>query len=119
MTVFKRGDGVVFVREATDYVIGRPSVKRDDIRVCRVTSVTRDGQIKAFVDLSWSSETPVKLANTTYRYATAYILPADEIDIAGVATYCAARPWSHDPRHVGMPFGSLDEVKQELRQFKH
>jgi hypothetical protein len=118
MTVFKRGDGVVFVREATDYVIGQPSVKRADIQVGRVTSVTRDGQIKAFVDLSWSSETPVKLANTTYRYATAYILPADEIDIAGVAAYCAARPWSHDPSHTGMPFHSLAEIKQELRQFK-
>jgi hypothetical protein len=118
MTVFRRGDGVVFVREATDYVIGQPSVKRADIRVGRVPSVTREGQIKAYVDLSWSSDTAIKLANTAYRYAIAYILPADEIDISGVAAYCAARPWSHDSRHVGMPFGSLDEVKQELRQFK-
>jgi hypothetical protein len=111
VTVFRRGDGVVFVREATDYVIGQPSVTRADIRVGRVTSVTREGQIKAYVDLAYTSDTAVKLANAVYRYATAYIVPADEIDIAGVATYCAARPWSHDSRHVGMPFGSLDEVK--------
>ena len=117
--MFKRGDGVVFVRQAHTMMIGQPSTEHTEITVARVTSVTREGQIKAFVNLSWSSETPTKIDNSVYRYGTEkYRLPADEIDIASVATYCANRPWSHNPVHKGMPFHSLDEVRTELKQFK-
>lgn len=117
MTTFKRGDGVVFVRSARTYTIGEASREYQDITVGMVTSVTRDGQIKAFRHGAWGSV--VKLGTSQQRHALAYVLPKDEIDVAGVLDYCANRPWSHAPEHKGMPFRSLDEVKAELRQFKN
>lgn len=117
MTTFSRGDGVVFVRTARDYVIGQPSTERLDITVGMVTSVTRDGKIKAYQCATWS--TVVKLHKGSLEHsATQYVLPKSEIDVAGVLDYCANRPWSHSPEHKGMPFHSLEEVKAELRQFK-
>lgn len=115
---FKRGDGVVFVRRTRDYVIGQPSTERDEITVGVVTSVTRDGRIKAYRDASHASVAPVKFEQSGNRYAASYVLPRDEVDMDGVADYCAARPWSHAPEHTGMPFHSLAEVRAELKQFK-
>lgn len=116
MTTFKRGDGVVFVRTAHRHVIGQPTEEYQDITVGMVTSVTRAGQIKAYRHAAWGRV--VRLDTSLQRHALAYVLPKDEIDVAGVLDYCANRPWSHAPEHKGMPFHSLDEVKAELRQFK-
>lgn len=115
MTTFKRGDGVVFARIQRVAMIGEPSHDRDDIEVGKVVSVTRDGQIKAY-ESHYGNR--VILANSVYKYATAYLLPRDDWDITAVLEYMHARPWSHAPEHKGMPFGSLAEARAELKQFK-
>jgi hypothetical protein len=117
MTTFKRGDGVVFVRTVRDYVIGEPSRERLDITVGLVTSVTRDGKVKAYRHAGW--RTDVKLHKGSLEHsATQYVLPANEVDMSAIMDYCANRPWNHAPQHLGAPFQTMDDVKTELRQFK-
>lgn len=117
MTTFRRGDGIVFVRSERTNVIGEPGRDRLDITVGLVTSVTRDGKVKAYRHASWCTD--VKLHNGSLEHrATQYVLPAATMDMVAVMDYCANRPWSHAPEHLGAPFQSLDDVKTELRQFK-
>lgn len=106
----------MFARTSRVAMIGQASYDRADIEVGTVTSVTRDGKIKAYQP-SWG-ERPLPLRTSVYLHATAYILPKGEWDLPAVMEYCRNRPWSHKPEHKGMPFESLEQSRAELRQFK-
>ncbi|BBX82207.1 hypothetical protein [Mycolicibacterium aubagnense] len=115
---FKRGDGVVFVRTERVVVLGEPTRERESVVVGVVTSVTRDGRIKAYRNAT-CERTVVTLRSTSLEHrAMAYRLPAGSWDMCKVAEYCAARPWAHAPEHVGAPFDGLEQARAELGQFR-
>lgn len=114
---FERGDGVLYIRTERVSVLGQPAQERVSVTVAVVTSVTRDGQIKAFH--RGGSDTAVKLHRHSLEHGmTAYRLPKAQWDVGAVLAYCAARPWPHAPQHLGAPFDGLDQARAELRQFR-
>lgn len=109
----KRGDLVVIVTRVPDFVIGQPAASRDQVDVCEVTSITRDGVIKAVRKASWGMT--VEMSRWTNRHQT-YVVPKADIDVAAAMETAAANPW-----HNGMPgkyYDSLDEVREMLRQHR-
>lgn len=115
---FKRGEGVVFVRTERVVMLGEPTCELESVVVGVVTSVTRDGRIKAYRNAT-RERTVVTLRPTSLEHhATAHRRPASSWDIDQVVSYCAARPWAHAPEHVGAPFDGLEQARAELGQFR-
>ncbi|XAO35565.1 hypothetical protein SEA_MORGANA_131 [Gordonia phage Morgana] len=119
MTAARRGDAIVLVQAGrTLYADGRPSQPTTDIEVGIVTSVTRDGSVKAFTDVIGSRQ---DLARRTSRwhFAQRYILSQDEIDVEAFVAAARARRWPHRPDdadHLPYPFQSLDEARAVARE---
>lgn len=124
MVEFKRGDGVLFVGTSiTSYLAAVEAGKPREAEVWTIlgvaTSVTREGQLKAYRDVRYPDSAPTKLHSRSKEgYASQYRLPASDFDIDAVAEYCRNRPWAHSPEHLGAPFDSLEQARTELRQFK-
>lgn len=118
MTSFKRGDGIVFVRNERVAMIGQPSYDRTTISVGLVTSVTREGAIKAYRHSTYD-QPEIKLHKHSLEHGMQkYLLPKSDWDIGAVMDYCRDRPWAHSPEHTGAPFDSLDQLRAELKQFR-
>jgi hypothetical protein len=114
---FKRGDGVVFVGLSTTYYIDQDMEKRSVVTVGTVTSITREGQIRLFRPAGYSFALPPKrLCATTL--AQSFRMPKENWNIKAVMDYCERRPWSHNLTHKGMPFDTLEQAGEELRQFR-
>lgn len=112
----KRGDLVIIVQEHHDYIIGKGTQESTTCEISIVSSVSREGVIKAFKPARYSNEpsagdtVPLKwLANVT---STPFI-PASRINIA--AALKAARDHQWPGGQPYMPFDSLDEVRTALK----
>lgn len=111
----KRGELVVFVgKSSTSYASGG-TVESPSITIGEVTSVDRLGIVKAFrpVDyLSSDGSAPRKMDNASseIRNAQQLFISPDQIDIAAAKEYLRSNGY--------MPFASVDEVKNALRQFR-
>lgn len=107
----KRGDVAVLVTERRTYMIGQPSETRTAVDVFEVTSVTRDGLVKA-VRSAWAGSAPTLLARMAP--ASVHLISQDTVSAADALRVAAAHHW---PGHPGQPmaFDSLDEVREALR----
>ncbi|QDH91694.1 hypothetical protein SEA_PHRAPPUCCINO_16 [Mycobacterium phage Phrappuccino] len=114
MTVFKRGDGVLFIKKRRVAMIGAEDYDRVQGEVGMVISVTREGHIKSYVDAKYGQRMDIR----HQAGAEQYVMPQGDWDIEGVMHYCRNRPWSHNPEHTGAPFDSLKQAREELRQFR-
>jgi hypothetical protein len=114
---FQRGDAVLFVRNETVHMIDHPNTQLVSATVGVVTSVTRDGKIKAYRS-GYRGES-VRLRRRSIEYgADLYRLRKDSWDIDAIVAYCADRPWAHAPQHRGAPFNVLEQARAELGQFR-
>lgn len=106
----RRGDLAAVVRTRRDFYTDRPAETREEVVLMEVTSVTREGVVKAGRD-AWGEVEPVD----RYGPAAVYVLPAAEVDVKAVMRMAAGHCWpnSDTPR----PFGSLADAKDAIRPF--
>lgn len=115
---FRRGDIVVVIKaSATTYATGGGSATRDDVRLARVLSVSRDGSaVRAYADLMWPGvdKTPTKVDK---HHRGTVVAVGKAVDEAAMLDGIAARRW-HDSDDGNGPrpsFASRDEVVDFLR----
>lgn len=118
-TAAHRGDGVVIAETHRDYVIGQPMAERTTYELGTVTSITRDGQVKAWWPAHASDAHRVNVPGgyaIPGRRAGLWLLPAAEFDVPGAITAARAHVW---PGHESVkPFDSLEEIRAALRPYK-
>ena len=114
---FHRGDAVIYVRTEIIHMVAAPARERVSAVVGVVTSVTRDGRIKAYRPSGHGDEIKLHRHSLEHRMDT-YRLPRVQWDIAAVESYCAARPWAHAPQYTGAPFDGIEQARAELQQFR-
>lgn len=114
-----RGDLVVIHVRSRTYMLCGESSERDEFTVGTVTSVTRDGLVKAYRpagDLATTDH-----MGRAYRgrdlplvgFQHVWIMSAARVDAAGAMVTAACHVW---PGHEQiMAYGSLDEVREALR----
>lgn len=108
----RRGDLVIVQHstlEATRDGRGR-TVHR--FRVAVVTSVTRDGQVKAFQEHSASAPYQVKHEPRNTRL---HIVSQEKIDVEAALATARANPWNTGGGHLGKPYYSLTEVRDAMK----
>ena len=112
----KRGDLVIIVQEHRDYIIGGGAQESTTCEIGIVSSISRDGVIKAFKPARYSDEpnggTPVHLERLPKVILTPFI-PATRIDIPAALKVARDHQWGSG--HPYMPFDSLDEVRAALK----
>lgn len=102
----KRGDLVVVSETAADYVNGVGRTERTTARVGVVTSITREGLVKAA--LLVGSDTPTVLAT---RHRTV-VCSKNRIDVGAALEVARRHTW---PQHDSpMPYSSIDEIREAL-----
>jgi hypothetical protein len=112
-TKAKRGDLVAIVQEHRDYIIGQGATKHTTCQIAVVSSITREGLVKA---VRWAYnhgekwDDPTPLAHLG-RIET-HLVPAAKIDVAAALEAAKAHSW---PSGSTMPYASLDEVRDALR----
>lgn len=117
MTAAKRGDTVAIVTTSHDYVIGKKGATvRESVALATVTSVTRDGIVKAAQD--WGHEgSPVDLTRPDSRRRV-LVVPADVDTVAARALYVTRRYPSAPHSAMVPPFGSVEECRAFLGPFR-
>jgi hypothetical protein len=113
-TKAKRGDLVIVVQEHHDYIIGKGAQGHTTCEIGVVSSVTREGLVKAFRWARYYGEAyddPTLLARMC-RVVQTPIVPASVIDVPAAMAAAKAHQW---PSGGTMPFESLDEVREALR----
>lgn len=111
----KRGELVVFVGKSSYTDASMKTVTTDKVTIGEVTSVDKLGNIKAFrhVDyLSGEGSAPRKMDNagSDIRNAQQLFIGPDQIDIPAAKEFLRSNGY--------MPFSSVEEVKNALRQFR-
>jgi hypothetical protein len=111
----KRGDAIAIVTESRDYVIGRPSSTATRVEVGIVTSITRDGVVKAFRN-TWS-ESPQPIERVV-GFKQCIVIPSDVVSPADVMTVAKAHHW---PGHPNQPkaFDSLEALREALKPYRN
>jgi hypothetical protein len=112
----KRGDLVVIERK-TSYVTTSQGWHEDIwYEVGIVSSITRDGQVKAYRDrYSQTPKDAARQVSNVLGFVRSYVMPAAEIDVEPAARAAWANEWK--PGYPGKPFDSLEEAKSVLRPF--
>ena len=109
----KRGDSVAIVKKTRDYVMGQGTTERTEVTLAKVTSITRDGWVKAFTEYGWSESTSYPLERVI-SLGQALVIPASMIDPADVRAVAKAHHWPGHPDQP-RPFDSLEEAREALR----
>ncbi len=109
----RRGDIAVLVTERRNYYIGRGSTVHTDVEIALVTSVTREGTVKAVRHVG--SDTTLPVARLPRH--TVHIVSAAEFDVAAVLESARAHCWPGHPDQV-KPYASLAEVRDMLQQHR-
>src|SRR5690348_7057698 len=104
----KRGDLVVIERKTSYVTTSEGYRERVEYEVGIVTSITRDGAVKAF---RGRYDSPQAVANT-FGFLRSLVVPATDIDVEPAARAAWANEWR--PGYPGKPFDSLEEVKITL-----
>src|SRR5206468_1342657 len=96
-----------------DFILGEGPRDHTEVDVCTVTSVTREGMVKAVRKATWATE--VKLAHWVHPHQIC-IVPKDKVDVPAAMAEAARKQWPSG--HPGMYFESLDEVREMLKRHK-
>jgi hypothetical protein len=76
-----------------------------------VTSITRDDVVATWRRAGES--TPRNLDDVmVLQY---WIMTQDKVDVTAALDTAASNPWPHAPEHKGMPYRTMDEVREALR----
>lgn len=111
----KRGELVVFVGQSSTTFAQGGTKTSPSITIGEVTSVDRLGIVKAFRPVDYlssdgSAARKMDNAGSEIRNAQQLFISPDQIDIAAAKEYLRSNGY--------MPFASVDEVKNALRQFR-
>lgn len=107
----KRGDLVALIATTHDYVIGQGSQERTTVEVCEVTSITRDGAVKAARRLDSETSTPIeRWHGVTQRL----LIPADTIDKTAAVQTVLSHTWDGHPNQT-KAYESINEARAALR----
>jgi hypothetical protein len=109
-----RGDLVVLVRTVRNYSLIDGDLSRTEVDVAEVTSVTRDGKVKAARLLD--SDLPLAIERYTGVVQT-FLVPADSIDKDAAIAKVREHVWKPGTRLI-QPYTSVDEVREVLRPFR-
>lgn len=112
MTTAKRGDLAVIEKETSYVTTDQGYHKTTEYEVGIVTNITREGQVKACRFRLSDTTTQLK---DIIRVKRTLIVPQSEINVESAARAAWSNPWPSG--HEGMPFDSLDAVKDVLRPF--
>lgn len=107
----KRGDIAVIVTERRDYYIGQETQTRTEVTLHVVTSITREGIVKAVRDV-WDGSTPVPLDRVHACRSALYIVPQGDVDVP--AAMATARAHTYPNSDTPMAYASVAEVKAML-----
>lgn len=115
----RRGGLVVIIQEHRNYMIGAGSVESTTCEIGIVSSVTREGAVKAYQSPRYRHE-PGGGQSVPLAYlprATALLIPAATIDVEAAFAVAEGRCWHGDGREFDSyrPFDSLDEVRAALK----
>jgi hypothetical protein len=112
-TPAKRGDLIAIRTERHDYVVGKETEMTITVEIGVVTSVTRDGVVKAaVVPYGPESNGQVDLTRPNHRRSIS-IVPQDKIDVRDALATYRQHTW---PGHRStQPYASLDEARAALR----
>ena len=108
----RRGDLVVIERKTSYVTTSDGWHESTEYDVGIVTSITRDGLVKA-CKTRYADSVPM---DHIHGYLRSFIVPQSEIDVVSAVEAARANEWSSG--HTGKPFDSLDEVRDVLRPFK-
>jgi hypothetical protein len=109
----KRGDLAVIIIERQDYYIGQASPPaRTEVTIHEVTSVTRDGAVKA-VRGTWPGSSPVPVERLA-RGARILTMSKTAIDVPAALDVARAHHWAGHPGQP-RPFDSLAAVRAALQ----
>jgi hypothetical protein len=114
----KRGDLAAIVSTSRTYVIGEASTERTQVTLGIVSSITREGLIKA-VRPVWSGEGPSETSTPLRPHETALAIPADGIDVEAAIQAYAARRYETAPHSTMVPpASSVEEMRALLAPFR-
>ena len=111
----KRGDSVAIIAEKSCYASGTGRTVRTEIELGTVTSITRDGAVKAYRSAGWSSSTSL-LIERVVGFKQLLVIPAGMVDPADVLTVAKAHHWDghpNQPKH----WESVEELRAALRPY--
>lgn len=108
----KRGDLAIIESRHRDHFMGQDARERSAFAVCVVTSITRDGVVKA-VRRTGYGDTIQPIAHWV-GFHVAHIVPQTKIDVDGALEAARQHTW---PDHPDQPkyYDTLDEVRDALR----
>jgi hypothetical protein len=111
----KRGDLVAIVTTSADYVIGTGRTERTSVALAIVSSVTRDGTVRA-ARTEYGSTLDMTRPHVGRRVL---VVPAGSVDVSAVLASYAQRRYPTAP-HSSMvpPFESVDECRTFVAAFR-
>lgn len=107
----KRGDLLVVEEQTSIFTQGQGTQRSTKFTLARVTSVSKDGDVKAYQPAGWAAPYKVTAGNR----AKFHPIPADRLDVDAALRTAEANPWTHDPAKTGMPYQSMADVETALR----
>lgn len=109
-----RGDLVVVHTTHHDHYIGQETKTHDEFTVGVVTSITRDGTVKACQPVGY--DRPVLLNYLGRSLQCCYVIPKDRVDVPAALETAAAHLWpgQDHPRY----YDTLADVEAALRPHK-
>jgi hypothetical protein len=110
----KRGDVAVVSEERSTYVLGSGASARTEVRLYLVTSVTRDGRVKAVRALDSEAAHPVE---RLFGHPTVKTFPAEDVDLGALLAEAGAHKWpGHKDSSLLKPYDSVDEVRELVKR---
>lgn len=117
-TAAKRGDIVIIQQHHRDWVQGQGAVESDTYTIGTVTSITRDGTVKAYRPAgtqpyhypAWDKNNGSADVARVTGFVRAILVPATYADPAGVLATAECHTWPGHPEHV-RAYDTLDEVR--------
>lgn len=108
----RRGDLVIVQRSTLQGTRDGRGQTVHRFTAARVTSITRDGIVKAFQEHSSPIPYQVKHEPRSTRY---HIIPQEKIDVEAALATARANPWNAAGGHLGKPYYSLAEVRDAMK----
>src|SRR5258706_1187905 len=107
----RRGDLVIVQRSTLEATRDGRGKTVHRFRVARVTSITREGLVKAFQEYNATTPYQVKHEPRSTRY---HIVPQGKIDVEAALATAPANPWNTGGGHLVKPYYSMTEGRASL-----
>lgn len=116
-TKTRKGDVVLIERRQRTFTIGAGTTERTDYVVMLVSSASRDGTVTKVSDSFGDKGYAIP---TYWDSSHRWILPASDIDVAGLLAAFEARAWpgERDYHHGRYPFDTFEEAKAFCAPFR-